>query len=300
MYAKTWLIRVFGQRNYEKLWFPLLRSKFGAANSETSGAYIWAAIKRYYGTRHKSSKKEMMGCVKDGYHSILKNIKHKISESGAIFLLNSEVNKLDANSSEKLRVHISSGMILDFDRVVATIPNPQIIRLWPDMSKEFRNHLEKIQYLSLICVTLLLKRPLRPFYVTNLTDEGFPFTGVIDASNVIDEEILKGRGTDFIYRDICRLKIPFLKSDEEVLEVFIKSLRIIFPNLSNRQYISARRVNRESYVQPIQIVDYSIYIPHIQTPLQNFFMVNTTMIMNSTLNNNEVIKLSRRAADLIG
>lgn len=66
VYAKNWLIRIFGRRNYEKLWDPLLRSKLGAASPKASGAFIWAIIKRYYGTRQKGSKQESMGCVRGG------------------------------------------------------------------------------------------------------------------------------------------------------------------------------------------------------------------------------------------
>ncbi len=60
IYAKTWLKRVFGRRNYEKIWGPLLKSKLGTAGEKTSAAFMWATIKRYYGTRESSSKKEMM------------------------------------------------------------------------------------------------------------------------------------------------------------------------------------------------------------------------------------------------
>ncbi len=64
--AKAWLTRVFGRRNYEKMWEPLLRAKLGAAKDKISAAFIWSTIRRYYGTREKSSKKEMMGCAHGG------------------------------------------------------------------------------------------------------------------------------------------------------------------------------------------------------------------------------------------
>ena len=40
IYVKTWLIRVFGRRNYERMWEPLLRSKLGTASEKTSAAFI--------------------------------------------------------------------------------------------------------------------------------------------------------------------------------------------------------------------------------------------------------------------
>jgi hypothetical protein len=37
----------------------------------------------------------------------------------------------------------------------------------------------------------------------------------------------------------------------------------------------------------------------MKTPIKNFYIANTTMILNSTLNNNEVIKLARKAAEVV-
>jgi hypothetical protein len=37
----------------------------------------------------------------------------------------------------------------------------------------------------------------------------------------------------------------------------------------------------------------------MKTPLNNFYIVNTTMILNSTLNNNQVIQLAQKAADVV-
>jgi hypothetical protein len=52
-------------------------------------------------------------------------------------------------------------------------------------------------------------------------------------------------------------------------------------------------------VQPLQEIRYSEKIVPMKTPIKNLYIANTTMILNSTLNNNEVIKLARKAADLV-
>jgi protoporphyrinogen oxidase len=295
MYAKTWLIRVFGRRIYEELWEPLLRSKLGSAASMASGSFIWAIIKRYYGTRHKSSKKELMGCVRGGYYSILNSVQSRLLERGVKVLLNHDVEKMEQLDSGRLRIYCNNGKIIDFDRIISTVPNPQIIRLWQDMPGDLKSQLQKVSYLSLICVTLVLKKSLCPFYVTNITDDGFPFTGVIEATNVVPPEILKDKGLIYLPRYMPP-DDPFLrKSDSEVVDIFFKALCRIFPNLSEDDVI-AKRVHRKTHVQPIQEVDYSKNIPSMKTSLENFFIANTTMILNSTLNNNQVIHLSRKAA----
>jgi len=296
--AKTWLIRVFGLRNYEKMWKPLLRSKLGEAETQASAFFIWACIKRAYGTRHKSSKKELMGVVRGGYQSILESIKEKLLESDSTILSGHSVKKLEPLSGGQLRTYCNGGKRLDFDQVVATIPNPQIISLWPDMPSELRLMLEKVRYLSLVCATLVLTKSLSPFYVTNLTDPEFPFTGLIEATNVIPNEVLGTKALIYLPRYMPP-EDPFIeKSDEEVLDIFIRALRRMFPYLADEDIIT-HSVHRETYVQPIQEVGYSEKITSMRTSLDNVYIVNTSMILDSTLNNNQVIQLARKMANLL-
>ena len=298
VYVKTWLVRVFGRRIYEKMWEPLLRSKFGSAKDQASAALIWAIIKRYYGTRHTSSKKELMGCVRGGYYSLLNHLNSCLSRYGTRIITNCDAEKVRVKKNTCIGVQTRSGEPLDFDRVIATVPNQTIVRLVPDISPNFKSKLEAVNYLSIVCVTLVLKRSLTPFYVTNLTDNGLPFTGLIEATNVIPKENLEGNSLVYLPKYLPLGDPYYKKPDHEILENFLKSLKRMFPDLLDKDIVSYT-VNREPYVQPVQDIDYSQKISSIETPLKNFYMVNTTMILNSTLNNNEVIKLARKTADLV-
>jgi protoporphyrinogen oxidase len=298
IYVKNWLVRVFGRRNYEKMWDPLLRCKLGAAKDHASAAFIWASIKRYYDTRHTSSKKELMGCVRGGYYSILNNVRDRLLENGSTILVDQGVEKVEQSTNGTMRIEFSEGKPMEFDRVVATIPSPEITRICPGLPEVFKVQLEKVRYLSLICVTLVLRRPLTPFYVTNLTDEGFPFTGLIEVTNVIPREVLGDKTLIYLPR-YMPIDDPFyMKSDEQVFKIFFRGLKSMFPDLSE-EHIIAKLVHRERYVQPIHEVQYSEKVPPMQTPIDNLYMVNTTMILNSTLNNNQVIQLARKMANLI-
>jgi protoporphyrinogen oxidase len=299
IYAKTWLIRVFGRRNYEKMWAPLLRSKLGPASARVSGAFIWAIIKRYYGTRQKGSKKEIMGCVSGGYHSIIKKIHAKLKEKGAKVVLSRNVKKLSPLAGGKWKIDFTNGKPMVFDKVVATIPNPNIIEVLPNPKDQLLvDNLRKIKYLNLVCVTLLLKSGLSSYYVTNLTDSGFPFTGIIDATNIVPEKILGGRGLIYLPRWMPAEDTFYQRTDSEIYALFHSGLKRIFPDFSEDDIIKAQ-IHREVNVQPIQTLHYRRNVPPMKTGLDNLYMVNTTMILNSTLNNNQVIRLGREMAHVI-
>jgi protoporphyrinogen oxidase len=172
------------------------------------------------------------------------------------------------------------------------------MRLLPNISNGYKSQLDAVDYLGVVCVTLVLKRSLTPFYVTNLTDPNLPFTGLIEATHVIPPETLNGKTLIYLPKYLPMGDPFYEKSDEEILDTFLKALKRMFPDLSQKDIIS-HAVYREPYVQPLQEIGYSEKIPPMKTPIKNVYIANTTMILNSTLNNNEVIKLARKAADLV-
>jgi protoporphyrinogen oxidase len=298
IYVKTWLIRVFGRRNYEKMWNPLLRSKLGTASEQTSAAFIWATIKRYYGTRESGSKKEMMGCVRGGYFSILNHIRAHLSSNGIRIITDCPVKNIEFTNGNKIRLEAQEGSTYELDSVIATTPNPVINCLLPNLTTEFKSKLEAVRYLGVICVTLVLNRSLTPFYVTNLTDPDLPFTGLIEATNVMPPEILDGKTLIYLPKYVTPDDPANEKSDGEIVDAFLKALKRMFPDLTDEDIVT-HSVDREPYVQTLQEIGYSKKIVPMKTPIKNVYIANTTMILNSTLNNNEVIKLARKAAELV-
>ena len=198
----------------------------------------------------------------------------------------------------RIVVFDSHGNKMFFDNVVATIPNPSIIPLLPPQAKALKDQLNKIDYLNLVCVVLVIKKSLCPFYITNITDPGFPFTGVIEATNIVPKEILGDHALVYLPRWMPA-DDPFINlSDSEIINRFYKGLRRIFPDFSPES-VTTVMVNRESNVQPIQKVGYEKNVTPMDTSIKGFYMVNTTMILNSTLNNNQVIRLAKKMAQKI-
>jgi protoporphyrinogen oxidase len=299
MTAKAWLIRVFGRKNYEKMWEPLLRAKLGSAKDTISAAFIWSTIRRYYGTRQKSSKKEMMGCTVAGYHLILRRLNDHLLRHGTTIFEGYRAKCIEQINGKRIAIQSDNGISFVFDRIIATTPNPTITHLSSDFSDAFRRQLENIKYLGIVCATLLLKKSITPFYVTNLTENGLPFTGLIEVTNVMPPSILNGNSLVYLPKYVPVEDPFFKKPDQEILREFISALKKMFPGLKDEDILTSK-INREPYVQPIQEIGYSEKIPSMQTGIKNFYMVNTAMIQNSNVNNNEVVKLARQAAELVG
>jgi protoporphyrinogen oxidase len=87
-------------------------------------------------------------------------------------------------------------------------------------------------------------------------------------------------------------------SDDELLALFVKNLKKVFPDLKDTEILH-KKAFRAKYVQPLQELNYLERAIAMKTPLSGVYAANTSMIYNSTLNNNAVITLATQAAENI-
>ena len=59
--------------------------------------------------------------------------------------------------------------------------------------------LQAIRYQGIVCASLLLERPLSPYYLTYITDEA-PFTAVVEMSALVDRQHFGGRSLVYLPR----------------------------------------------------------------------------------------------------
>lgn len=301
-YVREWLTRLFGRRVYEKIWDPLLRSKLGASREKTSASFIWATINRLYGARQGNARVERMGHVRGGYARILERAGQRLQSAGVRLLVDQEVTRVEAvatGSGREISVRTRS-RDYRFDRVVLTIPAPEILRIAEHTDHAYWESLSKVSYLGVICVLLILERSLSPYYVTNLLDNSLPFTGIIEATNVV--RVSGGEGCHLVYlpKYVTADDELWAAEDAHVLEAFLDGLKRVFPVLLDKDILHTA-VFRERHVQPLQEVDFLNRSVGIQTPVEGLYVANTSMIYNSTLNNNAVVDLATSVAkELIG
>jgi len=296
--VRDWLVRVFGRGNYDKMWGPLLKTKLGACRDEASAAFIWATIFRIYSTRERSvEQKERIGYVRGGYRTVFTRLVEKIQAMGGSIYTNLPVRRIQTRPGGGIDFLTAQGR-LSFDVAIATIPSGPFASIVPELSRAYRERLLKVKYLGVVCVVLLLKRRLTPFYVTNLTDESLPFTGIIEMTNLVALEETQGRHLVYIPKYTAPEDPLFAASDEEVWGTFFHHLQRIFPDLRESE-IERRFIFRERLVQPVPVLHYSDLVPPMQTNVEGLYLSNTTFIINSTLNNNEMVKIARRAVDLV-
>jgi protoporphyrinogen oxidase len=221
----------------------------------------------------------------------------EIERMGGSIQTGVSVQEIQSRPGGGLTVSTSIGA-KQFDNVISTVPSKVLARIVPELSRAYREKLERVKYLGVVCVVLVLKRRLTPFYCTNLTDESLPFTGLIEMTNLISQEETKGRHLFYIPKYTTPGDPLFEASDEEVWNLYSPHLRKIFPDLQEQE-IERRFVFRERLVQPVPVLRYSAIVPEMEADVPGLLVANTTQIVNSTLNNNEMVKIASRAVQKI-
>lgn len=292
--VETWLTRLSGKRTFERFWLPLLRSKLGENYRATSAAFIWTTIQRLYAARRTGLKTEMFGYVRGGYARILDQFMALLQSEGVQINLGRPIKSIEG-SNGKVLIEDKTGVIEEFNHVVLTAPAPLAARVCKGLSAEEYGRMNGVLYQGIICASLLLTKPLGGFYVTNILDEGFPFTGVIEMTTLVKPEHLGGRYLAYLPKYLPVNDPAFELTDEEVENAFTEGLLRMFPHIA-RKDIQAFKVSRVRYVCPLSTLGYSLRVPPIETSVPGLYLVNSAHILNGTLNVNETIQLAEQAA----
>ena len=289
-----WLRKLSGTRTFEKIWLPLLRAKLGENYQHASAAFIWTTIARMYAARRTGLKKEMFGYVPGGYARVLARFAEELARKNVSIRLNQAVTQIKAESNGEVSLAFGNGQAERFDQVIVTAAAPIAARLCHGLKPEESALLNGIRYQGIICASLLLKEPLANYYVTNLTDDGLPFTGVIEMSAFVDRQHFGGHALVYLPKYVPADDPAFALSDEEIRETFIAALERMYSHF-RRDDVLSFRLSRVKYVLPIPTLSYSERVPPMVTSLPGVYLVNSSQILNGTLNANETVSLAVNA-----
>jgi protoporphyrinogen oxidase len=292
-----WLRRWSGRRTFQKIWLPLLRAKLGESYRIASAAFIWAIIARMYAARRSGLKKEMFGYVSGGYAKILARLHEHLKSIGVEIRLNQKVERVEL-TGDGVAVRMVDGTSLPFDRAIVTAAAPLASKLAPDLAAHEHKLLNGVTYQGIVCASLVLKKPLAHYYVTNITDDWVPFTAVIEMTALVDPVEFGGRTLIYLPKYVAPDDLHFQLSDNELRERFVAALERMYPHFT-RDDVLAFQVSRVRHVFAVATLDYSSHVPPIATSLPGVYLVNSAHIVNGTLNVNETLGLTESAMDIV-
>lgn len=288
--VEPWLRQVAGDQIYERLWGPLLDSKFDGRFEQLPASYMWARLKRMLSTRDKTSGVEQMGHLIGGYQTLIDKLASDIEHKGGRVLTRTRVQALLRSNEghvQGLRLQHPDGTASDLraDATVATVGNDLLKSLLGEpFAPSLREPLDTIGVLAIVCPVLVLDRSLSPYYTINLLDRSLSMTGVIETTRIISPELLGGRHLVYLPK-YCWPDAPvFTQPDDEVLERFLTELARVIPGF-DRRWILASRVMRARATEPFHpVAAKRALLPYAPPDVPGLYLANATQVYPDLVN----------------
>lgn len=286
--VEDFLVRYSGRRTFDKFWKPLLLAKLGENYRRVSAVFIWTYIKRLFSARDATSQKEQLGYVSGGYRTVFARLLDLIGSTGGLVHTGIDVQAVRPCSTGGIEI-VAGEQAMVFDKVIFTGPVDAMRKVADRQLVEVPPKGD-IEYLGVVCLALVTRTPLVPYYILNISDDRVPFTGIIGMSSLVSGEETSGLHLTYLPRYVLSTDPMLQRPDDEIREEFMQGIKRMFPEFDQGD-IAAIHINRAFKVQPLQVLDYSSMVQVPKTRHPDFYVVNTAQFFSNTLNNNEVIRL---------
>lgn len=251
-----WLERSCGRGVVEKLWKPLLDSKFDGQYDDLPATYIWARTRRMGGTRDRSGR-EVMGWLEGGYQTLIDALEARIRMLGGEIRAGVAVEQI-AGGREGATGIVVDGRYRPFDLVLCTLAPPMARRLLapPLLEAAPADH---CRYLGVVCLLLRTRRSISPYYHLNITDRRVPLTTVVETTHVVDPDKVGGHLL-YVSKYVDQSSPLQSRPLEEIQASFLGHLRTIFPDVSDDDVLDAV-VQRARVTEPVHRVGGAANLP---------------------------------------
>lgn len=297
MSVERWLTRWSGAATFRRFWIPLLEAKLGDAWRDANAAFIWATIQRLTAARRAGIGDEKFGAVPGGYANVLAQLAGRLDALGALVQLGAPVSSLVATAADGVELRVAH-TTHQFDHVLVTTSPRVAATLCADLEAPTRDRMAAVRYHGVVCASVVLRRPLSPYYLTYLMDD-LPFTAIVEMTAMIPAAWLGGYSLVYLPRYAAADDPLFDRTDTEIEAEFLAGLERVHPLAPDA--VVAVRVARVREVFPLPVLGYSDIVPPMATGIPGVHLVSSAQIVNGTLNVNETVALADRAvAELCG
>jgi protoporphyrinogen oxidase len=288
---EAWLRRLCGRRTFERMWKPLLDSKFDGRYSDLPATYIWARTRRMSKTRDAGGH-ELMGWLEGGYQTLIDALEARIRQLGGEVSAGTAVDAI-VGTAAGVSGLVVEGRFRAFDQVLCTLVPPMARRLLSDdlVAQAPADH---CRYLGVVCLLLRVERSVSPYYHLNITDRRVPLTTVVETTHVVDSDHVGGtllyatKYVDALHEDLDR---PV----EEIEADYLRYVKQIFPSLQPEEILD-RVVQRARIVEPVHTLGGAKRLPDM-FPVPGLALASTAHVYPELVSGQAVTGVAARVVD---
>lgn len=290
---ERWLRRHCGAAVTERIWHPLLDSRFQSRYESLPATYLWARTRRMSSARTGAGRGEVMGHVVGGHQRLIDAIADAAEAHGATLETNADVQRLNVRDDGGIDGVRVGGDDLRFDLTIATLQPPALRFLLPRMMQALLAPYPG-RYLGVVCLLLKVKRSVSPFYSVNICDPT-PITTVVETSHVVGTEHTDGLRLVYVPRYVDSTSAELDENEETIHTRYLASVRRMFPDLRPDDIVDWS-VQRARLVEPVHELGAGSRLAPVWPGVPGLGLASNSQIYPWLLNGNSVMAFAEGVA----
>ena len=293
--TEEWIKKNCGEAVYEKIWEPLLITKFGNQKNEVSMAWLWGKINLR--SSSSTANGEKLGYLDGSFEVLTKKIETFLVENNCKFKMHTTVTQV-LKEGEKYIVKTDSNEE-KYDFVISTVSYDVSRKILKELlTDEESRKMKDLKYTSAKTLLVYSKKQLTPFYWINIGDTQIPFGGIIEHTNMINSEKYNGTHIIYISNYMDKSDKLYQLNAKQLFDVYYKDLKKMNNHLEKEDILQVQYFEEE-YAQPIITTNYSNKILDVQLEEKGIYMANMAKIYPEDRGINYAIKMGYEVAQKI-
>lgn len=295
--ADEWLGKRMGKKGYEVVWAPLLKSKFAESYQEVPLAWFWSKIQLRKSNRTKTMSNEKLGYLEGSFKVLLDSLEEAVTSFGGIMHKGSPVQEVLVEDGKAVGIK-ADGRKHSFDRVLSTMPLPELAGVLPKGQEEYREKIRGIDHKAILVMALKLNRSLSKYYWLNISDSRIPFNLLLEHTNLVNPGAYNGKHVLYISNYLSADDPLYSMTADELFESYLPHLKRVYDGF-DAKWVEDVYVFRNDYGTPVFDRDYKNRIPSHKTPIKNLFIACGEQIYPQDRGMSKTIEVVKNACGLI-
>jgi protoporphyrinogen oxidase len=292
-----WLRRHCGKKVYNRIWKPLLDSRFDGEHDGLPATYLWARTNRMRSARTGDGGAETMGCLKGGHERLIEAAGARAVELGAQIRVGAGVEGLVMGADGSVQGVRVDGEDELYDLTIPTLQPPALARLLPESLHGLLAAYPQ-RFLGCVCLILKLRESLLPYYSVNICDPT-PITTVVETSHVVGTEHTDGLRLAYLPKYCEAGSESFNQSDDEVYRSFTDMLKKIAPSFREEDVVDWT-VQRAPLVEPVHARGVAPRVAPTWPGVDGLALASASQVYPRLLNGESVIGMAEQVAAEVG